>query len=163
MNSVIVGFGNQLRGDDGVGQAVLRDLEGRELPSGVRCADVGIGGIALLHEVGDRCDRLVIVDAVRRGGAPGTVYVLSPLIPDPGGLTTRERHDGLVDAHMAEPYQALVLAKALGRLPAEVHVVGVQVGETEDLTMELTPAVARAVPIAAERALSLASARVEVA
>ncbi len=163
MTAVIVGFGNDLRGDDGVGQAVVRDLESGGLPGGVRCADVGIGGIALLHELAAGCDRLVIVDAVRRGAAPGTVYVLSPVIPDLDGLTPRERHDELVDAHMAEPYRVLVLAKALGRLPAEVHVVGVEVAETEELTMELTPAVARAVPIAAERALRLASAPIGVA
>ena len=163
MTAVIVGFGNDLRGDDGVGQAVVRHLETHDLPPGVRCADVGIGGIALLHELAEGCERLVIVDAVRRGGAPGTVYVLAPVLPDLDVLTPRERHDEVVDAHMAEPYRALVLAKALGRLPPEVHVVGVEVVETEQLTMELSPAVGRAVPIAAERALELAAAPVRFA
>lgn len=163
MTAVIVGFGNDLRGDDGVGRAVVRELESRELPAGVRCADVGIGGIALLHELAEGCERLVIVDAVRRGGPPGTVYVLSPVIPDLERLTPRERHDELVDAHMAEPYKALVLARALGRLPADVHVVGVEVAETEELTMELSPAVGRAVLIAADHALRLAAAPMEVA
>ena len=162
MRSLIVGFGNPLRGDDGVGLAVLRSLEAGTIPEGVRCADVGIGGVALVHELQAGWDRLVIIDAVQRGGAPGTVYVLAPQLPDLGAMDSQQRNDLLVDAHMAEPYHALVLAGALGVLPPEIHVVGVEAPETEELTMDLSPAVARAVPVAARRALELASEPVAV-
>ncbi len=152
MTTVIAGFGNELRADDGVGLAVVRHIERAGVPDGVRCAEVGIGGIAMLHELFAGCRRLVIVDAVQRGGAPGTVYVLSPRLgPSPG-------HDALVDAHFTEPYAALTLARALGVLPAEIHVVGIEVAETDDLSLDLTPAVLRAVPIAAERAVACATA-----
>lgn len=151
MTTVIAGFGNELRADDGVGLAVVRHIERTGVPDGVRCAEVGIGGIAMLHELFAGCERLVVVDAVRRGGAPGTVYVLTPkLSPDAG-------HDALVDAHFTEPYAALTLARALGVLPAEIHVIGVEVAETEELSLDLTPAVLRAVPIAAERAVAMAT------
>lgn len=156
MRSLIVGFGNPLRGDDGVGLAALRLLEAGPVPDGVRCADVGIGGVALVHELQAGWDRLVIIDAVQRGGAAGTVYVLSPKLPVLADLPAQERDDLLVDAHMAAPYHALVLAGALGVLPPEIHVVGVEAPETEELTLDLSPAVARAVPIAAKRALELA-------
>ncbi len=159
MNSLIVGFGSELRGDDGVGLAVIRRLNGGPLPEGARCAEIGIGGIALVHELLAGCDRLVIVDAVRRGGPPGTVYVLTPVVPDLAQLSPEQRHDFLVDAHFAEPYRALVLGRALGVLPLEIHVVGVEVTETDELSLELTAAVTRAVPVAAERALALAGAR----
>ena len=162
MKSLIVGFGNPLRGDDGVGLAALRLLESEPLPDGVRCADVGIGGVALVHELQAGWDRLVIIDAVQRGGAAGTVYVLAPKLPDLDAMATDERNDLLVDAHMAEPYHALVLAAALGILPREVHIVGVEAPETEELTLELSPAVARAVPMAARRARELASDPVAV-
>ena len=162
MRSLIVGFGNPLRGDDGVGLAVLRLLESGTVPEGVRCADVGIGGVALVHELQAGWDRLVIIDAVQRGGAPGTIYVLSPQLPDLGAMAPQQRNDLLVDAHMAEPYHALVLAGALGVLPREIHVIGVEAPETEELTLDLSPAVARAVPIAARRALELASEPVAV-
>lgn len=158
MKSLIVGFGNPLRGDDGAGLAALRELEGRPLPDGVRCADVGIGGMALVHELQSGCDRLVIIDAVQRGGAAGTVYVLSPTFPDLAGMTPQAKRELLVDAHMAEPYSAMLLAEALGVLPAEIHVVGIEAPETDDLTLELSAAVQRAVPVAARRALELASA-----
>lgn len=162
MRSLIVGFGNPLRGDDGVGLAVLRTLEAGSLPPGVRCADVGIGGVALVHELQAGWERLVIVDAVQRGGAAGTVYLLAPRLPSLAALPAAERAELLVDAHMAEPYSALVLAGALGVLPPEIHVVGVEAPETEELTLELSPAVARAIPIAAQRALDLATAPVAV-
>lgn len=157
MRSLIVGFGNPLRGDDGVGLAALRELEGASLPEGVRCADVGIGGVALVHELQSGWDRLVIIDAVKRGGEPGTIYVLTPTFPDLAGLTAAAKHEILVDAHMAEPYGAMRLANALGVLPADIHVVGVEAPATEELTLELSPAVKRAVPLAARRALELAT------
>lgn len=157
MRSLIVGFGNPLRGDDGVGLAALRELEGASLPEGVRCSDVGIGGMALVHELQSGWDRLVIIDAVQRGGLPGTIYVLTPTFPDITGLTADAKREMLVDAHMAEPYSAMRLADALGLLPAEIHVVGVEAPETEELTLELSAAVRRAVPFAAKRALELAT------
>ncbi len=159
--TLIVGFGNELRADDGVGLAVVRQLCAAGLPDGVRATEVGIGGIALLHELQEGCDRLVIVDAVRRGGAPGTVYVLTPVLPAPGAPL--DEHRALADAHFAEPYAALVLARALGVLPSQISVVGIEAGETDEITAEFTPAVARAVPIAAERALGLAVPAAEVA
>jgi len=162
VRSLIVGFGNPLRGDDGVGSAALRLLSEEPLPEGVRCADVGIGGVALVHELQAGWDRLVIIDAVKRGGAPGTLYVLSPHLPDLDAMSPAQRSDLLVDAHMAEPYHALVLAGALGVLPRELHVVGVEAAETEELSLELSPAVARAVPLAARRARELACEPVAV-
>lgn len=158
MRSLIVGFGNPLRGDDGVGLAALQVLERSALPDGVRCADVGIGGMALVHELQSGWDRLVIIDAVQRGGRAGTIYVLSPTFPDLGGMTVAAKRELLVDAHMAEPYSAMLLAGALGVLPGEIHVVGVEAPVTEELTLELSGAVKRAVPLAARRALELATA-----
>jgi hydrogenase maturation protease len=157
MRSLIVGFGNPLRGDDGVGLAALHELERASIPEGVRCADVGIGGMALVHELQSGWDRLVIIDAVQRGGEPGTIYVLRPTFPDLAMLTAAAKRELLVDAHMAEPYSAMRLADALGVLPAEVHVVGVEAPQTEELTLELSAAVRRAVPLAAKRALELAT------
>jgi len=162
MRSLIVGFGNPLRGDDGVGLAALRELEASPLPDGVHCADVGIGGMALVHELQAGWDRLVIIDAVQRGGMAGTIYVLSPKLPDLAGLGVDAKRELLVDAHMAEPYSAMVLADALGVLPREIHVVGVEAPNTEELTLELSAAVQRAVPQAARRALELATATVAV-
>jgi len=72
----IVGVGNLLLMDEGVGVHVVQELERRELPPNVLVIDGGTSPDALAYA--GEVDRLVIVDAVRGGGEPGTVYRLTP-------------------------------------------------------------------------------------
>jgi hydrogenase maturation protease len=134
---VVAGFGNVLRGDDGFGVEVIRRLQQRGcVPHGTVLLEVGTGGIALAQELLTPCDRLVIVDAMARGGAPGSVYVLQVDEVEPARA---------VDMHLAVPARALGLAQALGALPREVFLVGCEPAVVDDLTMELSDAVNRAV------------------
>ncbi|HEV2131682.1 MAG TPA: hydrogenase maturation protease, partial [Longimicrobiaceae bacterium] len=73
--TLIAGFGNVLRGDDGFGVEVIHRLEAAG-PAGdeVRLLEVGTGGLALAQELLAGYDRLIIVDAMTCGGAPGTLY-----------------------------------------------------------------------------------------
>ena len=73
---LVAGVGNVLRGDDGFGPAVIQRLG--ELPAGVEKVETGIGGVALLQELLAGCDALVLIDAVDRGAAPGTLFELEP-------------------------------------------------------------------------------------
>ena len=135
--TIVAGFGNVLRGDDGFGVEVVRRLqEAGSAPKGTVCMEVGTGGLVLAQELLTPCDRLVIVDAMTRGGVPGSVYVL--------------RVDGVaalrsLDLHMAVPARVLELAKALGALPRDVYLVGCEPAVVDDLTMELSPMVQKAV------------------
>ncbi|MDQ3320773.1 MAG: hydrogenase maturation protease, partial [Actinomycetota bacterium] len=104
-----------LRGDDGFGPAVAARL-GR-LPAGVEVLETGIGGIALLQELLVGCDGLIVVDAVDRGAAPGTVFAIEPEVAD---------YDNVPDMHLATPERVLSMAKGLGCLPACVLLVGCQ-------------------------------------
>ena len=145
--TLVAGFGNSLRGDDGFGVEVVRRLEeeSAELP-GVELMEVGTAGIRLAQELLTPCDLLIIADAMNRGGAPGTVYVL-----EVDGIEEADR----VDMHVAIPSQALSVARALGALPPKVIIVGcepMQVDQmTCDLTGELTPPVRAAVDVAVRR------------
>jgi len=145
--TLIAGFGNSLRGDDGFGVEVLRRLaeEGAERP-GVELMEVGTAGIRLAQELLTPCDLLIIADAMTRGGSPGTVYVLEI---DDVEQTNR------VDMHVAIPSQALSVARALGALPPRVVIVGCEPMEVDemtcDLTGELTPPVRAAVDVAVRR------------
>ena len=135
--TIVAGFGNVLRGDDGFGVEVVRRLEAAgSAPSGTVCMEVGTGGLALAQELLTPCDRLVIVDAMTRGGAPGSVYVLRV----EGVAALRS-----LDLHMAVPARVLELAKALGALPRDVYLVGCEPAVVDDLTMELSPLVQKAV------------------
>ncbi len=137
--TLVAGFGNELRADDGFGVAVLRRLRERGPLPDVDLMEVGTAGIRLAQELLTPYDRLVIVDAMARGGAPGSVYVVE--------VQDVERPDG-VDLHLAVPARALALAKALGALPPEVFIVGCEPAEVDELSMALTPAVAGAVDAA---------------
>lgn len=152
---LVAGVGNVLAGDDGFGVRVVGAVrDGGRLPAEVRVVEVGIGGIHLVQELMDRYDALVVVDAVQRGGAPGTVYVLEPHVPEIDELDDIERCDFLADTHYAVPAKALMLARALAVLPSTVYIVGCQPASVEP-GLELSEAVERAVMEAAARVRSL--------
>jgi hydrogenase maturation protease len=140
MRVLVAAFGNELRGDDGFGIAVLRRIEAAPQP-GVRYLEVGTAGLRLAQELLSPCDRLIVVDAMARGGAPGTVYVLR--VEDVPGA-------GEVDLHLAVPSRALAVAKAIGALPTETFLVGCEPEEVDELMMTLSPSVDAAVAVAAD-------------
>jgi hydrogenase maturation protease len=143
---LVAGIGNVLRGDDGFGPAVVRALGASgPLPAGVRVVELGIGGIALVQELMDGYDALIVVDAVDRGGAPGAVCVLEPDVPAAEALAPAERHRLAGDMHATVPARALVMARAAGVLPPFVRLVGCEPEQTEEFSTDLSPAVARAV------------------
>ena len=145
MSRVLVAcVGNVLRRDDGFGPAVASRLG--QLPDGAELIETGIGGMPLLQELMTGFDGLVIVDAVERGAAPGTVFVLEPSI---------EQGVPVPDLHLASPDRVLAMAKGMGCLPHRVLVVGCQPADTEELGQVLSPAVARAVDSAVARVHSI--------
>src|SRR5712691_3678814 len=143
---LVAGVGNVLRGDDGFGIAVVQQLAQRsDLPSTVKVVEVGIGGISLVQELLDGYDVLLIVDAVDRGGTPGTIYLLEPEVPDLAQWPFEQRQDFLADMHMTTPARALILAKALGVFPPAVYLLGCQPTTCDDLILGLSAPVKRAV------------------
>ena len=136
MRTLVAGFGNVLRGDDGFGVEVIRRLREGEQGPDVELMEVGTAGIRLAQELLSRYDRLIIVDAMTRGGAPGSVYVTEVQDVDSAGD---------IDMHLAVPSRALAVAKALGGLPPQVFIVGCEPAEVDELTTELTPGVQAAV------------------
>jgi hydrogenase maturation protease len=77
MKVLVGGIGNVFLGDDAFGVAVVERLRSRPLPPGVTVVDFGIRGIDLAYALGEY-EAAVLVDAVSRGGAPGTLYLLEP-------------------------------------------------------------------------------------
>src|SRR5262249_19573531 len=121
---------------------------------GGKVVEVGIGGSHVVQELRDGYDLLVITDAVDRGGAPGRLYVLELEVPStPSALEAWERD--LTDMHEAVPSKALVMARALGVLPARVLLVGCQPARTEEVLLGLSPVVQAAVDEAVTRIAAL--------
>jgi len=137
MSVLIAGIGNVFLADDGFGVEVARLLAQRELPAGVKVADFGIRGMDLAYELQEDYDAAILVDAVPRGGAPGTLYVIEP---------DAVEAEGMMDAHTMDPVRVLGLARVLGSLPERVLVVGCEPAvhmtqDDEELLVELSPAV----------------------
>ncbi|MDE0805545.1 MAG: hydrogenase maturation protease [Acidimicrobiales bacterium] len=148
MRVLVAGVGNVLRGDDGFGVEVARRLTGRPLPDGCTVIETGIGGIALVQELQEGWDGLIVVDTVDHSRPPGTVMVIEPEVVDVDALGAMERHDLLADMHLATPERALMLARALGVLPERVLLVGCQPVDAHAVSDRLTDTVAAAVSIA---------------
>jgi hydrogenase maturation protease len=148
MRILVAGCGNIFLGDDGFGSVVARRLASDRLPADVSVTDFGIGGIHLAYELtGGGYDTTILVDAVPRGGSPGTLYVIEPRPGDPS--------TAFVDAHDMTPDAVLALAGALGER-STVLLVGCEPADTSP-GMELSPPVANAVDAAARLVRELIS------
>ena len=143
--TLVLALGNPLRGDDGVGAAVLNALP--DLPPGVTGLDGGTPGLGLVLSLRGY-DRAIIVDAAEMGEMPGTWRRFSP---DCLRAQDPDLRGTLHDAGLAE---ALLLGEALRVLPSEIIIFGIQPGEI-GWSPGLTPAVAAAIPGLCEAIMSL--------
>jgi hydrogenase maturation protease len=144
--TLIAGFGNVLRGDDGFGVEVIRRLEEDAWPEHVRVVEIGTAGLRLAQELLSPYDHLIVVDAMTRGGAPGSLYMLR--VEDVAPAT-------YVDLHAAIPSRALAIAKALGGLPADVHLIGCEPLDVDELGAPLSLAVRDAIDPAVQQIRAL--------
>lgn len=148
MRVLVAGIGNVLGGDDGFGPAVLAALAGTTLPDGVKLMDAGIGGFALVRELMDGYDVLVVIDAIDRGLPPGTVRVLQPIVPEIEAILPDARAAAAGDMHQAPPGTALIVARAAGALPPIVRIVGCQPQDAVSCSLTLSGTVRAAIPSA---------------
>ena len=120
-NILIAGVGNIFLGDDAFGVEVAHSLSRRRLPAGIVVKDFGIRGFDLAYALLEPWDAVVIVDALPRGEAAGTLYVLKP---DQSALTTGA--DTAINPHGMDPVRVLTHAASLGDISAQVLVLGVR-------------------------------------
>jgi hydrogenase maturation protease len=118
---LVAGIGNIFMGDDAFGCEVVRRLEGRAWPEGVRVSDFGIRGFDLAYALMDGYDVTIFVDATPRGGAPGTLYTIEP---DLTGLNDLDARAQLVEPHGMNPLKVLGMVKALGGEFKRILLVG---------------------------------------
>jgi hydrogenase maturation protease len=148
MRVLIAGVGNILRGDDAFGVEVARRLAEETLPEDVHVVETGIAGVALIHELQEGWDALIVVDAVARDKPPGTVMLIELEVTDIDELSWSQRCDFLADMHLATPERALMLARALGVLPPHVLMVGCQPVDAEQVGEGMSAPVQAAVELA---------------
>lgn len=80
--TLVAGIGNIFMGDDGFGCEVAQRLSRCTVPAEVDVVDFGIRAMDLSYTLSEGYDLVILIDTVKRGGAPGTVYVLQPDLSD---------------------------------------------------------------------------------
>lgn len=130
---MILGVGNLLFTDEGVGIHVVQALgEEYSFSSNVSIEDGGVLGINLLGII-SQADDLIVVDAIRNGGSPGTLYRLE-------GDAIPRRILAKNSLHQVDLLEALTLCQALDKVP-ETVIIGVEPQDIETLGLQLTPPV----------------------
>lgn len=148
--TLILGLGNPILTDDGVGIRVVRALSGRTLPPEVSFAEAGVGGLRLLETIAGY-ERVILVDAILiSGGRPGGLCILGP------GDLHSSLHSG--SAHDLSFAAALSLGRELGmKIPEDRHIkiVAIQAVDVQTLGEKMTPVVEAAIPRATETVLEI--------
>ncbi len=138
MRTLILGIGNLLLSDEGVGIHVARALQREELPSNVITLEVGTAFLDALPEI-ELADRIIIIDAMQADHAPGTIY----RVP----FEDCVKPECIASLHGFDLSRVIYLA---GReTPPEVIVIGVEPGRI-DWGTEPSPTIQQVIPAVIE-------------
>lgn len=148
MKTIIIGLGNTILSDDGVGPRVAQAIRARldGCPDAIDVIEEAVGGLQLVDLMAGY-DRAIIVDAIQTAnGRPGQIHRLDARAFD----ATR---------HAASPHDvnfatALELARRLGTpLPRQIAIFAVEALDVTSFREECTPAVSEAIPTCVEMIL----------
>jgi hydrogenase maturation protease len=141
MKTLILGIGNAILGDDGIGVRAAQELAAKVSDESVMVREVGFDGLNLL-EIITGYDRLVVIDSiVTENGEVGKIYRLRPeQIYAPSGFAVSPHHFNLATT--------LEIGRRLlpGEIPEEVIVFAVDTEEATEVTEEMTEEVRQALP-----------------
>jgi hydrogenase maturation protease len=143
---LILGIGNLLMGDEGLGVHLAQRLEKRELPPGAAVLDGGTGGFHLMPYF-EEYPCLIMIDATLDDRPPGTIRLLQPRFAAdfPRAMSTH-------DIGLRDLVEGLHI---LGRLPI-IHLFVVSIAELQDLYIGLSPAIEAVMPELEQQVLGLA-------
>lgn len=145
MRKVVLGIGNILNNDEGLGVRAVKRLDSQTVMADpeLELLDGGVLGLNLLMVV-EECSHLLILDSVDSGKPPGTVIELSS---DEIPLFACVK----LSQHQVTFQQVLGLAKVRDNLPEHLHLIGIQPKDIS-IGMELSPEVEASLPLIVERA-----------
>jgi hydrogenase maturation protease len=135
--TLVLGIGNILLRDEGVGVRVVEAVQRINAPSNVELVDGGTAGLDLLDVVADR-RKVIVIDAVQADKEPGTVFRFGADDFAPQGVVT-------ISLHQVGLLETLMAAKHLGCAPRQVVIFGIEPKEM-GYGLELSAEVAAVVP-----------------
>jgi len=141
---LLIGVGNSIQMDDGIGVHAIQALRNHSLPDEVELFDGGTAGLDLLPVLQDR-HTVIVIDAVDAGMEPGTLFRFTP----EDIAAKRQSYDSM---HQLGLLETVKMAKLLGTAPVQTVILGVQPGVV-DWGEELSQAVSDRLPRILELAL----------
>ena len=155
MRTIVIGLGNPILTDDGVGVKVAYDIEsrlGENIPVNLTITEASVGGLRLM-ELLVGYDRAIIIDAIqtRNGHPPGSIYTMN--LTDLREISPTQHS---ASAHDTSLVTALDAGKEMGmKLPIDVTIFAVEVENILDFSERSTPSVAAAIPKVTEMVLKI--------
>ena len=150
MKTIVIGLGNPILGDDGVGWKVAEEVKQQLAPdSPVEVEFLSLGGISLMeHLIG--YERAILIDAVTSDQEKGSIIVSNlNEMPDYSAFHVTSAHDTSL-------HNALKLGKEMGaKLPAEVIIVGIATDHIYNFSEKLSPLVLISIPKAIKIVINL--------
>ncbi len=136
MKTLILGVGNLLLKDEGVGIHTIQALEKEDLPSGIHLMDGGTGGFHLISWL-QEYERIIMIDATLDNNPAGTVRLIRP----------RYSSDfpPLMSAHEIGLKDMLDVMQLTDDMP-EVHLIVISAANVSEVGMDLSPEVATVIP-----------------
>jgi hydrogenase maturation protease len=134
---LILGIGNVLMGDEGVGVHVVNEISNAGVPDEVECLDGGTGSFLLLEAM-QSAEKVILIDACIDGAEAGKVRKLQPKFSKDYPKTLTAHDIGLKDL-----LDAFYL---MGKRPPDVTLFAISIPPLNDMILDLSPAVSSAVP-----------------
>ncbi len=130
---LVLGIGNILLSDEGAGIRVIEKLQERyEFPENVSVLDGGTLGLSLLGVISE-VDHLIVVDAVRNGGKPGSLYRME-------GNDLPKRIRSKNSLHQVDFLETMTMCQVLDNVP-ETVILGIEPLDIESVSLESTPTI----------------------
>jgi hydrogenase maturation protease len=138
---LILGIGNYLLGDEGIGVHTINELQKTELPENVDVIDGGTGGFHLLEYMREY-KKIIMIDATLDNKTPGTVSVLKPRFSSDFPKSLSAHDIGLKDL--------LDTAGLLGDNP-EIILITISISDFSDMLVGLSPSVQSSIPVVIQK------------
>lgn len=138
---LILGIGNVLMGDEGVGVHAIKELEKETFPPNVTLLDGGTGGFHLLEYL-QEYPRIIMIDATMDGKLAGTISLIEPKFATDFPKSLSAHDIGLRDL--------IESTAVLGELP-KMYLITITIDSIQSMQMELSPEIEKQIPAVVEK------------
>jgi hydrogenase maturation protease len=155
MKTILIGLGNPILTDDGVGVKVAYEIERRfgvNTPANLTITEASVGGLRLM-ELLEGYDRAIIIDAIQTGNGHPTGSIFRLNLTDLREISPTQHS---ASAHDTSLVTALDAGIELGmKLPLDITIFAIEVENILDFCEQPTPAVAAAIPLVVDMVLDI--------